>query len=105
MTVDSAFKTSNLGLFFPCNRHNIASSPWGSIVVVVVVVVGLGRCTVEVVGVAGVVVVVSSGLHFTSATVGVAWARHWRSIVPRGISGKRVGAILQIGRASCRERV
>ena len=55
VTLDSTFKASNLGLVFGCNRHDIASSPWGSIVVVVVVivVVGLGRCTVEVVGVAG----------------------------------------------------
>ena len=51
MTLDSTLKTSNLRLVFGCNRHDIASSPWGSIVVVVVV--GLGRCTVEVVGVAG----------------------------------------------------
>ena len=67
VTLDSTFKASNLGLVFSYNRHNIASSPWGSIVVVVV---GLGRCTVEVVGVARVVVVVSSRLSFPPLRLG-----------------------------------
>ena len=80
VTLHSTLESSDLGLVLDCNRYIIAASSGGS-----VVVVALGRGRVEVVGVAGVVIV-SSGLHISSATVGVAWARHCGSIVPRGIS-------------------
>ena len=92
VTLHSTLKTSNLRLVFCYHGNSIASSSGCNIVVVVVIV--LGSCTVEIARVAGVVVVVSSGLHISSAMVGVAWTRHWGSIVPRGISGRRVGTIL-----------
>src|SRR4051812_9670185 len=76
VTLESTFKTGNLRLLFSCNRHNIASSPWGSVGVVGVVVVGLGRCMVEIVGVAMVVVVVFSGPWVSSSTVGIVWTGH-----------------------------
>ena len=77
----STLETSDPRLVLCCDRHNIAASSWCS----VVVVVALERGTVEIAGVARVIVV-SSGLHIASATVGVAWARHWGSIVPWCIS-------------------
>src|SRR3954469_16160429 len=95
VTLGSAFITSNLRLVFSCNRHSIASSPWGSIGVVgVSMVVELGRCTVEIVGVVGVVVVVSSGPWVYSSTVGIGWTVHRGSIGSWGKSWRWVGAIL-----------
>ena len=85
VTLHSTLETSNLRLVFRCHGHNIASSSGCSVVIVVVVVVSLGRCTVEIASVA-CVVVVSSGLHSASATVGVAGARIWGSVVPWCIS-------------------
>ena len=65
MPSNSTFITGNCRLVFRGNRYGVASSPWGSIVVPIVVVVGmvvvvvdsLGSwwCTVEI-----VVVVISS---------------------------------------------
>ena len=78
-TLHSTLETSDLGLVLDCNSYSIAASSGGS------VVVALGRGTVEIVGIAGVVIV-SSGLHIASATVGVAWARIWGSVVPWCIS-------------------
>ena len=80
VTLHSTLETSDVGLVLDCDRHNIAASFGCSVVVVV-----LGRGTVEIVGIAGVVIV-SSGLHIASATVGVAWARHWGSVLPWCIS-------------------
>src|SRR3954462_11133854 len=61
VTLGSTFITSHLRLDLCCNRHNIASSSWGSVGVGGdIVVVELGWCTVEIAGVTGVVVV-SSG--------------------------------------------
>src|SRR4051794_34082332 len=81
VTLGSAFITSNLRLVFSCNRHGIASSPWGSIGVGgVVAVVELGRCTIKVVGVAGVFVAVSSGPRVSSSTVGIVRTVHRGSI-------------------------
>src|SRR5215216_2452135 len=88
VTLHSTLETSDLRLVFCCHGHNIASSSGCS-----VVVVALGRCTVEISGVARVVVV-SSGLHIASATVGVAWVGHWGSVVPRCILCRRVGMVL-----------
>ena len=81
VTLHSTLETSDLGLVLCCDRHNIAASSGCS----VVIVVALGRGTVEIVGVAGAVIV-SSGLHIASATVGVAWARRWGSVFPWCIS-------------------
>ena len=95
VTLGSAFITSHLRLVLSCNRHNIASSPWGSIGVVGdIVVVELGQCTDEIARVAGVVVVVSSGPWVSSSTVGIGWTVHRGSIVSWGKSCRRVGAIL-----------
>ena len=80
VTLHSTLETSDLGRVLDSDRYNIAASSGCS-----VVVVALGRGTVEIAGVAGVVVV-SSGIHTASATVGVAWARHWRSVVSGCIS-------------------
>ena len=72
VTLGSTFITSHLGLVLSCNRHIIASSSWGSIGVGGdIVVVELGRCTIEIAGVAGVVVVVSSGPWVSSSKVGI----------------------------------
>src|SRR4051812_14044771 len=61
VTLGSTFITSHLRLVFSCNRHNIASSPWGNVGVGGdIVVVELGWCTVEIAGVPGLVVI-SSG--------------------------------------------
>ena len=81
VTLHSTLETSDLGLVLDCDRYNIAASSGGS----VIVVVALGRGAVEIVGITGVMIV-SSGLHIASATVGVAWARVWGSIVPWCIS-------------------
>src|SRR3954471_20290737 len=56
VTLGSTFITSHLRLVLRCNRHNIASSPWGSVGVGGgIVVVELGWCTGEIAGVARVV--------------------------------------------------
>jgi len=81
VTLHSTLEASDLGLVLDSDRYNTAASSGCS----VVVVVALGRGTVEIVGITGVVIV-SSGLHITSATVGVAWARIWGSVVPWCIS-------------------
>src|SRR4051812_39600068 len=61
VTLISTVITSHLRLVLCCNRHSIASSPRGSVGVGgSIVVVQLGWCTVEIVRVAGVVVI-SSG--------------------------------------------
>src|SRR3954470_2884260 len=70
VTLGSTFITSHLGLVLCCNRHNIASSPWVSVGVggsIVVVELRLG--TVEIAGVAGVVVI-------SSSTVGIGRTIH-----------------------------
>src|SRR4051812_9356732 len=67
VTLGSTFITSHLRLVLCCNRHNIASSPWGSVGVIVVVKVR--RSTVEIVGVAGVVVI-SSGPWVSTVGIG-----------------------------------
>src|SRR4051812_9883063 len=77
--------TSHLRLVLCCNRHNIASSPRG------IVVVKLGWCTVEIVRVVGVVVI-SSGPWVS--TVGIGRTVHWGSVASRGKSWRWVGAIL-----------
>ena len=81
VTLHSTLETSDLGLVLGCDRHSIAASSGCS----VVVFVALGRGTVEIVGIIGVVIV-SSGLHIASATFGVAWVRHWGLVVPWCIS-------------------
>src|SRR3954470_22608091 len=76
--------TSHLRLILCCNRHNIASNPRGSVVVGgSIVVVELGWCTVEIVRVAGVVVI-SSGPRVS--TVGIGRTVHWGSVGSRGKS-------------------
>src|SRR3954469_19865945 len=61
VTLISAIITSHLRLVLCCNKHNIASSPRGSVGVGgSIVVVELGWGTVEIVRVAGVVLI-SSG--------------------------------------------
>src|SRR3954463_5923349 len=61
VTLGSTFITSYLRLVLCCNRHNIASGPWGSVGVGGgIVVVELGWGTVEIARVVGVFVV-SSG--------------------------------------------
>src|SRR3954470_2088716 len=83
LTLGSTFITSHLRLVLCCNRHNIASSPRGSTGVGGgIVVVELGRCTIEITGVPGVVVVVSSGPWVSM--VGISWTIHWGSIVSWG---------------------
>ena len=65
-------------LVFSCNRHNIASSPWGNVGVGGgIAIVELGWGTVEIAGVVGVVVV-SSG-HWVS-TVGIGQTVHRGSV-------------------------
>src|SRR3954470_17883812 len=84
--------TSHLRLVLCCNRHIIASSPRGSVGVGgSIVVVELGWCTVEVVRVAGVVVI-SSGSRVS--TVGIGRMVHRGSVGSRGKSWRWVRAIL-----------
>src|SRR3954469_18783247 len=83
--------TSHLGLVLCCNRHNIASSPRGSVGVGGSIVVELGWGTVEIVRVAGVVVI-SSGPRVS--TVGIGRTVHRGSIGSRGKSWGWVRAIL-----------
>src|SRR3954464_2859894 len=92
VTLISTVITSHLRLFLCCNRHNIASSPRGSVGVGGnIVVVELGWCTVEIVRVAGVVVI-SSGPRVS--TVGIGRTVHRGSIGSRGKSWRWVRAIL-----------
>src|SRR3954471_1473022 len=70
VTLISTVITSHLRLVLCCNRHNIASSPRGSVGVGgSIVVVELGWCTVEIVRVVGVVVI-SSGPWVSMVGVG-----------------------------------
>ena len=86
VTLGSTFITSHLRLVLCCNRHNIASSPRGSVGVGGnIVVVELGWCTVEIARVAGVVVI-SSGPWVSSSTVGIGRTVHRGSIGSRGKS-------------------
>src|SRR3954470_14581545 len=93
VTLISTVITSHLRLVLCCNRHNIASSPRGSVGVCgsVVVVVELGWCTVEIVRVAGVVVI-SSGPWVS--TVGIGRTVHRVSVGSQGKSWRWVRAIL-----------
>src|SRR3954463_1294012 len=79
----STIITSHLRLVLCCNRHNIASSPRGSVGVGGSIVVELGWGTVEIVRVAGVVVI-SSGPRFS--TVGIGRTVHRGSVGSRGKS-------------------
>src|SRR3954463_6091727 len=84
VTLISKVITSHLRLVLCCNRHNIASSPRGSVGVSgSIVVVELGWCTVEIVRVAGVVVI-SSGPWVS--TVGIGRTVHRGSVGSRGKS-------------------
>src|SRR4051812_16659190 len=90
VTLISTVITSHLRLVLCCNRHNIASSPRGS-VGGSIVIVELGWCTVEIARVAGVVVV-SSGPWVS--TIGIGRTVHRGSVGFRGKSWRWVGAIL-----------
>src|SRR3954471_16312435 len=80
--------TSHLRLVLCCNRHSVASSPRGSIGVGgSIVVVELGCCTVEIVRVAGVVVISSGPLV---STVGIGRTVHRVSVGSRGKSWRWV---------------
>src|SRR3954469_24946873 len=84
--------TSHLRLVLCCYRHNIASSPQGSVGVGgSIVVVELGWGTIEIASVAGVVVI-SSGPRIS--TVGVGRTVHRGSVGSWGKSGRWVSAIL-----------
>src|SRR3954463_16222981 len=81
VTLISRVITSHLRLVLCCNRHNIASSPRGSVVVGgSIVVVELGWCTVEISSVAGVVVI-SIGPWLS--TVGIGRTVHRGSVGSR----------------------
>src|SRR3954468_12389258 len=84
--------TSHLRLVLCCNRHNITSSPRGSVGVGGSIVgVELGWGTVEIARVVGVVVI-SSGPWVS--TVGIGRTVHRGSVGSRGKSGRWVRAIL-----------
>src|SRR3954463_978838 len=91
VTLIASVITSHLRLVLCCNRHNIASSPRGSVGVGGSIVVELGWCTVEIFRVAGVVVV-SSGPWVS--TVGIGPTVHRGSVGSRGKSWRWVRAIL-----------
>ena len=92
VTLISTVITSHLRLVLGCYRHNIASSPRGSVGVGGSIVgVELGWGTGEIVRVAGVVVI-SSGSRVS--TVGVGRTVHRGYISPWGKSWRWVGAIL-----------
>src|SRR5215216_6591419 len=92
VTLISTAITSHLRLVLCCIRHNIASSPRGSVGVGgSIVVVELVWCTVEIVRVAGVVVI-SSGPWVS--TVGIGRTFHRGSIGSWGKSWRWVRAIL-----------
>src|SRR3954466_5854170 len=91
VTLISIVITSHLRLVLCCNRHNIASSPRGSVGVGgSIVVVELGWCMVEIARVAGVVVI-SSGPWVS--TVGIGRTVHRGSVGSLGKSWRWVGAI------------
>src|SRR4051812_37286930 len=84
--------TGHLRLVLGCDRHNIASSPWGSVGVGGSIVgVDLGWGTIEIASVAGVVVI-SSGPRVS--TVGIGRTVHQGSVGSWGKSWRLVGAIL-----------
>src|SRR4051812_43348604 len=83
--------TSHLRLVLCRNRHSIASSPWGSVGVGGSIVVELGWGTVEIVRVAGVVVI-SSGPRVSM--VGIGGTVHRGSVGSWGKSWRWVSAIL-----------
>src|SRR4051812_25244891 len=86
--------TSYLRLVLCCYRHNIASSPRGSVGVGgTIVVVELGWGTVEIARVAGVVMI-SSGSRVS--TVGIGRAVHRGSVGSWGKSGRWVRAVLGV---------
>src|SRR3954470_10563333 len=87
----STIITSHLRLVLCCNRHNIASSPRGSVGVGGSIVVELGWGTVEIARVSGVIVI-SSGPRVS--TVGIGRTVHRGSVGSRGKSWRWVGAIL-----------
>src|SRR5215216_3084804 len=92
VTLISTVITGHLRLVLCCNRHNIASSPQGSIGVGgSIVVVELGWCTVEIARVSRVVVI-SSGPWVS--TVGIGRTVHRGSVGSRGKSWRWVGAVL-----------
>src|SRR3954462_3585893 len=92
VTLISTVITSNLRLVLCCNRHNIASSPRGSVGVGgSIVVVELGWCMIEIARVAGVVVI-SSGPWVS--TVGIGRTVHRGSVGSRGKSWRWIRAIL-----------
>src|SRR3954469_10523857 len=92
VTLISTVITSHLRLVLCCNRHNIASSPRSSVGVGgSIVVVELGWCTIEIVRVAGVVVI-SSGPWVS--TFGIGRTVHRGSVGSRGKSGRWVREIL-----------
>ena len=84
VTLHSTLKTSDLGLVLDGDRHNIASSPRGSVGVGgSIVVVELGWCTSEIAVVAGVVMVSSGTWVYT---VGIGRTVHRGSVGSRGKS-------------------
>src|SRR3954465_8011360 len=92
VTLISTVITSHLRLVLCCNRHNIASSPRGSVGVGgSIVVVELGWGTVGIVRVLGVVVI-SSGPWVSTVRIGR--TVHWGSVGSRGKSWRWVRAIL-----------
>src|SRR3954468_10334271 len=92
VTLISTVITSYLRLVLCFNRHNIASSPRGSVGVGgSIVVVELGWCTVEIARFAGVVVI-SFGPWVS--TVGIGRTVHRGSVGSRGKSWRWVRAIL-----------
>ena len=80
MTLDSTFKAGDLRLVLGFYRYGVASGSWGSIGVGIVVVGILWWGTVEVVVVAGVIIV-SSGLGISSSTIGVGGTVHLGFVV------------------------
>ena len=92
VTLISTVITSYLRLVLCCNRHNIASSPRGSVGVGgSIVVVELGWGMGEIARVAGVVVI-SSGSRVS--TVGIGGTGHQESVGPWGKSWRWARAIL-----------
>src|SRR3954466_6778921 len=92
VTLISTVITSHLRIVLCCYRHNIASSPRGSVGVGgSIVVVELGWGAVEIAGVARVVVI-SSGPRVP--TVGIGRMVHQGSVGSRGKSWRWVRAIL-----------
>ena len=89
VTLISTVITSHLRLVLCCNRHNIASSPRGSVGVGSrIIVVELRWGTVEIARVAGVVVI-SSGPRVS--TVGIGRTVHWGLLVLGANPGDGLG--------------